>query len=1479
MRTAKRIPIPCLLIVVAMILAGSVASAKVDGTPIKIRPVSEPAVVESWEQYACVLELQAARDVEMTDIRLVADGWNRGRTDLPASLSLAKGGRRAFDFSAVPQTSAGAIGISCEIEGRRYTATFDPAAAYDEFRRGSMGRLVPDDKSTPRVWPDKRFPGPEDPGRVDAFTDDDDALGDKDDRSYSIRVRGQFAYMRGDNIWDGQSGLSYEIYDEDVGVDELLASGELGPAGVLDRTFTWDPGYFDANPDLYVEVFCQNNKLDVQTAWLEWTYGWDTPRVDDYSGTDYDFGLQRADEYEEACHIFRILDNAYPVYADHGYDVGAVDVQWPGESTNYTVFGEIHISDGREWHEDSYLHEFGHHWQHQYTDTLIPEYCNAWCDEGPLWPDCTHCGWCQEEVRTAQQEAFANYLSYLLGKHLRDSMNPGPVHWRYAEIIQPCWDVINDVPCECDPWATEGHLQAFLQDLEDVNLDEDPAFPGYPDYTILDGWTLVSIMDIEKPHTALEWWEPLKSRFPGEWANMWQTGMNNGFNYDSANPDLPTDLHALDHTPGVPSPDATISLDWSEPFDDASGVSGYSVAITEGSHAAPPTTQMFEGSWYVSEPLPPGTYYASVRPFDHAGHFNLSYAVAGPFIVREPFPSDLIFYSQVDWPTMTGPYPDWWFGPGGPPVPPYLTGGAASTVWHFYLQNDGETTIEETFSVRLHVDGEYTHEQLIGFASPGMVLGLANLGPVTVEGGRHTFETRLDALEVFAESDETNNGLAYQYVWSPLYLLQGLDLTRGAPPDPVGGFDEVVNWNGFNSDGFSFSGNGSWDAVYMRTHDEDTFYSMRLHEPSTGPEDGFSAGLAWSSEPPGQLDAVFVNGNQLPVQNWDIAVLNSDGDGDSSFTLRHVESVSLMVKAGFDYFTWQTDDYLSLYDTEVYSHEEGAISVTLQTSAPDQPVHVGWLDQDFTAGDLLDARETVTTDENGFARMDLDVERLGSHGFVVWRDFAVGTDPMDLQIAVFETPPDLVPDTPTDWYAPLVPRPYYAVTPYVVSAPDTLYGNPDDEGNTWLCFAAKNLGPQDAMTVPSRIYLDGELLTNFEWYALLSGIGEKEFTEQGFDVRGGRHTLSYRVDDPNSHWEISETNNIFAEQWVWGPLITDPYDVYHRDRPPDPTGGWEDVQVEGPLGFNCDGLRMPAPVWPDTAGWRAMAVLPDDAANVNIRLHAAAAGVKDGFKTSLAHSSWGPDQIDYLLVRYTETPGPDYDVGVVHVDGEAGYYYNVQGSEKWDVPLGSHGPYGMGQYKLISLFEFDLAPDFYHIILTPLSGYIKWGMSLHDGAQTIHSRASHMPEGTSWFEDAGEAESMIVEVTTAGRYCLTVWTADLMGVWDYGTYAIHINPAETAVEDLPPPASSRVAGIHPNPFNPSTTISYELAEGSRVDLAVYNARGERIRTLVSTFVPAGRHDVTWQGRHDDGRAAASGAYFVRLIAGEVNDVHKMLLLQ
>ena len=84
---------------------------------------------------------------------------------------------------------------------------------------------------------------------------------------------------------------------------------------------------------------------------------------------------------------------------------------------------------------------------------------------------------------------------------------------------------------------------------------------------------------------------------------------------------------------------------------------------------------------------------------------------------------------------------------------------------------------------------------------------------------------------------------------------------------------------------------------------------------------------------------------------------------------------------------------------------------------------------------------------------------------------------------------------------------------------------------------------------------------------------------------------------------------------------------------------------------------------------------------------------------------------------------------------------------------------------------------------------------------------------------------------------------------------------------------------YPNPFNPETTIEYELAQPGPVRLSVYNVLGQRVRTLVDAWQPAGRHRVRWRGRRDDGRPAASGVYFYELQAGERQTRRKMLLLR
>jgi hypothetical protein len=89
----------------------------------------------------------------------------------------------------------------------------------------------------------------------------------------------------------------------------------------------------------------------------------------------------------------------------------------------------------------------------------------------------------------------------------------------------------------------------------------------------------------------------------------------------------------------------------------------------------------------------------------------------------------------------------------------------------------------------------------------------------------------------------------------------------------------------------------------------------------------------------------------------------------------------------------------------------------------------------------------------------------------------------------------------------------------------------------------------------------------------------------------------------------------------------------------------------------------------------------------------------------------------------------------------------------------------------------------------------------------------------------------------------------------------------------------------PNPFNPTTSISYALPRSSTVSLKVYDALGQEIVTLVNQTQSAGYHEVVWSGRNSDGANVSSGIYFYRIEAngpaGSENFIQlkKMVLLK
>lgn len=83
----------------------------------------------------------------------------------------------------------------------------------------------------------------------------------------------------------------------------------------------------------------------------------------------------------------------------------------------------------------------------------------------------------------------------------------------------------------------------------------------------------------------------------------------------------------------------------------------------------------------------------------------------------------------------------------------------------------------------------------------------------------------------------------------------------------------------------------------------------------------------------------------------------------------------------------------------------------------------------------------------------------------------------------------------------------------------------------------------------------------------------------------------------------------------------------------------------------------------------------------------------------------------------------------------------------------------------------------------------------------------------------------------------------------------------------------------PNPFNPQTSIRYQLAVDGPVTLRVFDAAGRLVRTLVDERQTRGSHEVTWDGRDGDGQRAASGVFLCRLEAGGLTRMTRMTLLK
>ncbi len=122
--------------------------------------------------------------------------------------------------------------------------------------------------------------------------------------------------------------------------------------------------------------------------------------------------------------------------------------------------------------------------------------------------------------------------------------------------------------------------------------------------------------------------------------------------------------------------------------------------------------------------------------------------------------------------------------------------------------------------------------------------------------------------------------------------------------------------------------------------------------------------------------------------------------------------------------------------------------------------------------------------------------------------------------------------------------------------------------------------------------------------------------------------------------------------------------------------------------------------------------------------------------------------------------------------------------------------------------------------------------------------------------------------------------ADVMAR-DQANQPITVMTSEASPVDdgLPLPTVSALHLNYPNPFNPTTTLAFDLAVSGRVKIDIYSIDGRLVKTLVNGVYAAGRHSEIWNGRDHAGRAVASGTYLYKMEGPRIKQTRRMLLIK
>ena len=261
------------------------------------------------------------------------------------------------------------------------------------------------------------------------------------------------------------------------------------------------------------------------------------------------------------------------------------------------------------------------------------------------------------------------------------------------------------------------------------------------------------------------------------------------------------------------------------------------------------------------------------------------------------------------------------------------------------------------------------------------------------------------------------------------------------------------------------------------------------------------------------------------------------------------------------------------------------------------------------------------------------------------------------------------------------------------------------------------------------------------------------------------------------------------------------------------------------------------------------------------------------------------ERIELAAAFFFTVPGPK----MFWQFGEMGYDYSIDYNGRvGEKPIRWDYLEDPGRKKLVNVFSALInlkrkhatfsSPDY----ITSFGSAVKWMRINHDSMNAVlvgnfdvvdQTKNLFFPHTGQWY-DYLTGDSLIVDSAREEIYLapgeFLLWTDERLQA-----------PLITRVGDtnVDPPGSFRLYQNFPNPFNPETTIRFDMERASFVSLDILNINGQKIRTLVDDYWDSGEHRLLWDGKNDADVDVANGVYLCRISAAQWGEVKKMILLR